>query len=200
MKNLGFTLIEIVVSILIFALLSMGSYQILHTAIETDEIVGKKIDRLAEIQKAFNIIDRDFCQIAHRYNRYPAQNIKKYIWGAKNIFDSEDWGIEFVRDSYLNPGAMLDRNSLRRVVYRLRDNNLQRGTYLRSDPIENVLPTWENILSNVDSFELKFFADYTSSTWAGYVRETDLPKGAEVSIKLNDYGKIRREYKLNSGK
>lgn len=63
MRNKGFTLIEVLVSIFIFAILASGSYQVLQSAVQTDEVSGRKIDRLAEIQKTFMIADRDFSYI-----------------------------------------------------------------------------------------------------------------------------------------
>ena len=86
MRNKGFTLIEVLVSIFIFAILASGSYQVLQSAVQTDEVSGRKIDRLAEIQKTFMIADRDFSYMANRSNRYPSQGARRYIWSGKKGF------------------------------------------------------------------------------------------------------------------
>lgn len=194
MKNNGFTLIEVLVSIFIFAILATGSYQVLQSAIQTDEVSGRKIERLAEIQKTFTISDRDFSQMAYRSNRYPAYSTRKYIWAAKNILDSDDWGIEFVRNSLLNPGAMLNRSELQRVAYRLKNGELQRGTYARTDPLENQPPRWETLITGVSKFELKFRNSHGTKEWSDFARDSTLPVGVLFSITLDDYGKIQRIY------
>lgn len=194
--NKGFTLIEVLVSILIFAFLASGAYQVLVSAVDTDAIAGKKISRLGEIQKAVTLIDMDFEHIAYRNNRYVATGSHRYIWAQKNIFNSDDWAVEFVRSSYMNPGGMLDRNELLRVVYRLKNNNLERGTYPRSDPAQNEDPQWKVILQDVSRFELRFNASQSALNWTGSTSPATLPYGIEVAVTLNDVGKIRRVYRV----
>jgi general secretion pathway protein J len=194
MRNSGFTLIEVMISILIFSILATGAYEILGAAVMTEEVSGKKMQRLGEIQRAVNLMDHDFEQMAYRRNRYPAYNATKYIWAGKNIFNSDDWGIEFVRTGFFNPGAMLDRNELQRVVYRLKENNLERGTYARSDPANTKEPNWEVVISHVTNFELRFRVSMNSLAWYQSINSNKLPFGVEVSLVLDDVGKIRREY------
>jgi general secretion pathway protein J len=194
MKNAGFTLIEVLVSICIFAMVATSAYQVLGSAVLTDEVSGNRIQRLGEIQRAVAMMDRDFEAMAYRRNRYTAYNSTKYIWAEKNIFNSDDWGIEFVRSGFLNPGATLDRNELQRVAYRLKDNNLERGTYTRADPGQNQQPTWEVLISHVTNFELRFRVSMNSLAWYQSINSNKLPFGVEVSLVLDDVGKIRREY------
>ncbi len=192
----GFTLIEVLISILIFAFLATGAYQVLGSAIDTDEIAGKKISRLGEIQKVISLMDMDFNHIAYRSNRYVTTSSHRYIWAQKNIYNSDDWAIEFVRASNMNPGAMLDRNELLRVAYRLKNNNLERGTYVRTDPAQNDEPNWEIVLKNVSRFEFRFNASSTSINWTGSTASTSLPHAIEVTMTLEDVGKIRRVYRV----
>ncbi|MBQ8708750.1 MAG: type II secretion system minor pseudopilin GspJ [Succinivibrionaceae bacterium] len=194
MRNRGFTLIEVMISIFIFSILATGAYEILGSAVMTDEISGKKMQRLGEIQRAVNLLDHDFEQMAYRRNRYPSYGSTRYIWAEKNIFNSDDWGVEFVRSGFFNPGAMLDRNELQRVVYRLKDNNLERGTYSRSDPVQNQQPKWEVVISHVTNFELRFRVALNSLAWYQSINSNRLPVGVEMNLTLDDVGKIRREY------
>ena len=194
MRNKGFTLIEVLVSIFIFAILASGSYQVLQSAVQTDEVSGRKIDRLAEIQKTFMIADRDFSYMANRSNRYPGQGARRYSWSGKNILGSDDWGIEFVRSSLINPGAMLNRSELQRVAYRLKDGELQRGVYDRHDPIEDQPPQWSTLITGVSRFELKFRNNKNGKDWSDFARDGSVPFGVMFSITLEDYGQIRRIY------
>lgn len=196
MNRKGFTMIEMLIAIFIFGVLASGAHQILGTAVTTDEISGDKTTRLAEIQKAVSLMDRDFNQMANRNSRNTSYMTKRFIWAAKNIYDSDDWGIEFVRSGNLNPGGELDRNELSRVAYRLKHNRLERGTYTRTDPIENVQPHWEPILDKVSNFELRFRVTSGSTTWYQSINTNTLPAAVELSVTLEDVGKIIRVYQV----
>ena len=76
MKNVnrspqGFTLIELIISVGIFALLATISYALLGTVIETKARTQARMERLAALQKTMQIMERDFSQAIARPAKGP---------------------------------------------------------------------------------------------------------------------------------
>ena len=62
----GFTLIELMVAMAIFGILSALAYGVLNQTILNSEILSSRMDRLKAIQKTVRIISDDFIQLAPR--------------------------------------------------------------------------------------------------------------------------------------
>ena len=65
-KNDGFTLLELLVAITIFAIMSVMAYGGLSNVIDNSESSKRSLLRLQEIQQAMINIERDFSQITDR--------------------------------------------------------------------------------------------------------------------------------------
>ena len=68
-RQSGFTLLEMLVAIAIFASLSMGAYQVLQGVLTSDEVAKRKEVRLSELQLAFSLLERDVTQMEPRSGR-----------------------------------------------------------------------------------------------------------------------------------
>ncbi|MBO0216695.1 type II secretion system minor pseudopilin GspJ, partial [Vibrio sp. Vb2880] len=65
----GFTLIEVLVSIAIFASLSVAAYQVVSQVQRRNALSQERTQRLNEIQRAMVMMDNDFRQMAMRQTR-----------------------------------------------------------------------------------------------------------------------------------
>ena len=65
-KTKGFTLLEVLIAIAIFSMISMSSFSIFNTVIKSDESSKIRTDRINELQRGFLLIERDLLQIAKR--------------------------------------------------------------------------------------------------------------------------------------
>lgn len=66
MKRLGFTLMEMLVAMAIFAMIAMMSTQFLTQTINTSELLLHRGDRVEEIHRTMSILSRDIQQIVMR--------------------------------------------------------------------------------------------------------------------------------------
>ena len=116
--NSGFTLLEVLLAIGITAMIGLGSWQILNSAIRASESTQVRLAELNALQKTMLIISRDLRQVLPRsirdgYGDYqPALTTK-----------TEFYALEFSRTGWRNP--MDDaRSNIQRVAYELSENIL----------------------------------------------------------------------------
>ncbi|CED58304.1 general secretion pathway protein J [Moritella viscosa] len=194
MKKSGFTLIEMMIAIAIFALLSLGAYQVLQGVLRSDEISKNHGNALKQLQRAMVIVERDFQQMNARNNRSDDELTAMPLQAGKFMFDSDDDGIAFVRSGWRNPLSQLPRSSLQRVMYRVKDAHLERLSYVYLDPTIGEEPKRQLILENVESLTFEFYHENKwSETWTN---KTALPEGVKMTLTLKGFGEIQRLFLL----
>ena len=105
-KNTGFTLLELLVSITIFAVMSVMAYGGLSSVISNSESSKIALTRLQEVQQTMVNIERDFSQIAKRDIRDEFGSVRAYLITD----DNSDLLIEFTRNGRRNPAGLLRSN------------------------------------------------------------------------------------------
>ncbi len=63
-QDAGFTLIEVVISLALFALISIGGLALIDAVIRVEERTSGRIERLGQLQRAMFMLTRDLEQIA----------------------------------------------------------------------------------------------------------------------------------------
>ena len=101
----AFTLLEVLLALVIFASLSLGAYQVLQGVITNDALTKVKGARLADLQRVFTLLERDFSQMVPRPMRLNGEASKVVIQAARFQMESDDWSIAFVRAGWFNPGG-----------------------------------------------------------------------------------------------
>ena len=182
----GFTLLEMLVAIAIFASLSMGAYQVLQGVLTSDEVSKKKEARLSELQLAFTLMERDITQMVPRSGRIDGENNKVLLAASRFGQQSDDWGMAFIRGGWLNPDGM-----------RLKDHTLERLSYLYPDPVIGTEPRIQPMLDRVTALRFYF---YDKGVWKEeWTQRNVLPYGLAVELDLEDYGTVRRQFLIGAG-
>lgn len=148
-KTLGFTLVEILVALLVFAVVGLLSTRLLSQSIDNQNNLQDRGQRLAEIHRAMRVLQRDIVQLSRRKIR-DAQGEE-----LPALIVSDQSAIEFSRVGWRNP-LRQPRSEVQRVGYRWQDEKIIRGYWLTLDRSYDAEPAYQTLLENVEAIE--FFA------------------------------------------
>lgn len=192
-RQRGFTLLEVLVAIAVFAMLSLSAYQVMNNVMRSDAQSKDHNQRLKEIQRATIMMDNDFRQIVARKSRLNGEEPNdKVLQAGEYLLDSSSDGIMFVRTGWQNPQAMFPRGDVTRVGYRVVDDQLERVWFRYPDNVIGEKPLVKVLLDGVTKLQFSFFAD---KKWQDKWDTADkLPEGIKVTMTLKDFGEIERIY------
>jgi len=190
-KNIGFTLLEVLIAIVIFALISLTSFSIFNTVIKSDESSQIRIERMNELQRAFLIIERDLLQISKRTIRLNGEEPLKGFLHTENSFSSNSQYLGFVRQGWTNPGLLLPRSDMQSVAYQLNDNSVERLHFNFVDAVQGEEPKVRQLISKVTTLKFEY---YDGKKWQKEHNNNQLPLAIAIEIETEDYGIIRRQF------
>ncbi len=202
MRDDGFTLLELLVALAVFAVMSVMAYEGLQAMLDSQGLVRQESERLAGLQKAFVMLGRDVVQAAPRSVRDEYEDpLPAMFW---QDLDPLEPGIEFTRNGWRNPGGMPGRSSLQRVAYHLVDGSLERWRWPVLDRAIDSVPIRQEVLSGVRGFSVAFLDDQGQwlDGWpAGDLDEnpallTLLPRAVRFVVDVEGWGVIERQYVL----
>lgn len=191
----GFTLLEVLVAIAIFAfvgVMALSGYTQLQKQTEYQE---QRLERVREVQRAVQTLALDFSQVEPRPIREPIgeQRIPALLAG-----DSVEYRVEFTRAGWSNT-AGLSRPTLQRVGYRVDQDGLWRDHWRVLDRTQATEPARVRLLTGVRAVTFRFLSP--SREWIErwpqqggnpLQQERLLPAAVEVTLELEDWGKIQR--------
>jgi general secretion pathway protein J len=148
-KILGFTLVEILVALLVFAVVGLLSARLLSQSVDNQNNLQDRGQRLAEIHRAMRVLQRDILQLSRRKIR-DAQGEE-----LPALIVSDQGAIEFSRVGWRNP-LRQPRSEVQRVGYRWQDEKIVRGYWLTLDRSYDAEPAFQTLLEDVETIE--FFA------------------------------------------
>ncbi|WP_051333309.1 type II secretion system minor pseudopilin GspJ [Aliagarivorans marinus] len=193
----GFTFLEMLMAIAIFAFLAIAAYQLLAGVQQSDELSERHGARLRQVQRAMTVMQRDFSQMAARPFRDESQEQRPLFKMEKFLHGSDAGAVEMVSLGWRNPQAMLPRSELQRSSYLLRDQQLIKAFYNYPDAVVGQEPREQVLLDQVEDLN---FRVYQNGSWRENFGETDaLPEGVEVTILTADYGELRRVFLVPQG-
>ena len=187
----GFTLLELLVALSIFSILSVIAYSGLQTVISTSQSSQQAADRIAEMQLVMMRISNDLRQAVSRKVRDENGGFLYAMQWNKNGDETIAW----TRSGYRNP-AHFKRSNIQRVAYKLKQQELIRLTWPVLDLAQDSKVIESKVLSNVEFIEWRFLNSQNEwvSAWPeeGKEEESSPPKAIELNLELKDWGKIQR--------
>jgi len=191
----GFTLLEVLVAIAIFAfvgVMALSGYTQLQKQTEYQQL---RLERIREIQRAVQILVQDFTQLEPRAIREPLgdQRLPALMAG-----EGIEYKVEFTRAGWSNT-AGLPRPTLQRVAYRLDQDGLWRDYWRVLDRTQASEPVRFKLLTGVRAVSFRFLSP--SQEWVDLwpqpggnplEQERLRPAAVEITLDLEDWGQIRR--------
>jgi len=197
-RTRGFTLIEVIIAMSIFAILAILSYSGLHSVIMSKTSTEASLERLQELQMTMLTLNSDLQQISNR-------DAHDALGGSlqKLSTQSSEYLIEFTRSGWRNP-ANLQRSSLQRVAYQIKDDALVRIYWPHVDRADDEQRVERTLIHNIESLEIRFLnadkewkEDWPSATALTSADPAALPAAIDVRLKMNDWGEIKRLIKVS---
>ena len=184
-KNQGFTLLELLVAMVIFSLMSVMAYGALSNVLTGSEVIAKQEKELKKLQRTMMFLERDIRQLVPRPRTTGfGETAQAFEYG----FDAEGL-MEFTRSGNSNPiGAV--RSSLQRIRYDLEEKVLIRKSWALVDHID-LQPSSMNLLNDIESFELRLL-DENNEWQPNWKKAKEIPKAIEITIEHERWGKIKR--------
>ncbi|TWX73054.1 type II secretion system protein GspJ [Colwellia sp. C1TZA3] len=191
-RSQGFTLLEVLIAIAIFSVISMASFSIFETVINSDTATKARTDRINELQRGFLIIERDMLQIARRSVRLNGEApLSGFLHTDNDSFTTSEQAIAFVRHGWTNPGLLLPRSDMQSVAYQLNESTVERVHFNFVDAVLGEEPKVRPLISQVEKLNFEF---YDGKKWQKTLQEQSLPMAIAIEIDTTDYGIIRRQF------
>ncbi len=197
----GFTLVELLAAIAIFAVMAVMAYGGLAAVLRARASVETALARTAEVQKAIYRLQSDFEQARARPIRN-AYGDEQPAFATREGFRDEAQ-IEFTRGGRSNPG-FLPRSAMERVAYGLEDGVLTRYSWNTLDRASEEGRHKLPLLTSVNSLSWRFLDLNRAwhenwpprNTPASPEHAQSLPLAVELLLDTKDWGEIRYLFRL----
>ena len=194
MRTNGFTLVELLVSLFIFGMLSAAGVALLSFSVKAQEAADARLGDLADFRRAGALLAGDLAQAAPRLARDGAGRAGPAFHGGSG--EQGGVALAFVRRGWEN----LDdtpRASLQRVEYSIADGRLERRVYPRLDGARPLPAT--TVVDGVRRVRLRYRD--REGAWRERwdpTKTTELPRAVELVMDSEGSGTTRQLFQTGT--
>lgn len=152
----GFTLLEIIVVVLVFSVMSVMAYGGLRSVLRTRTGIESSMERTAELQRAYMRLRGDFQNLRDR----PARD--EYGDAQAPLSIDREGHLRLIRGGQRNPLGT-SRSSIERIQYTVKDRALRRASWRAIDLPQKSEPVDLVLLANVEEVRWRFLD--TANEW-----------------------------------
>lgn len=178
MTRNGFTLVEVMVALFVFAILSAAGVMLLSGSVRAQGAVQGRLDGLAEVQRAASLMTADLAQAVPRISRTASGTLAPAFFAAGGT--QADPAVQFVRTGRDNPDAM-PRGAVQKLEYGVVAGQLVRRGYPQVDGAQPDAPSV--LIDGVAGAAFRFRGP--DGGWADSWRPADpraMPRAMELTL------------------
>ncbi|WP_404273551.1 type II secretion system minor pseudopilin GspJ [Yersinia similis] len=185
----GFTLLEMLLAVVIFSMVSFIIYSSLKITIKSNNVMGNKVQGLIRLHRVISLLERD---VSHSVMHTGSQNDyfsnEGRIIGV-GVLDSDSFGIYILRNNKINTEIFIHYQQ-ERLGYRLKANCLERLSYLTLKNTNKMKAQSYCIIEGINDFRVRVFHQ---GQWLNEWNRIDRsPQGIEITLDVKGVGVIRR--------
>ena len=194
-RERGFTLIEVMVALTIFALLSGVAYRGLEAVLNARQRVEQEARKWRELSFAFINIQQSLAAVVDRPIRDRAGLVAPAFLGAASVRNEEAL-LEFTRMGFPDHGGVLA--DLQRVGYRVRLGRLEQLVWPALDQAPNSEPQALELMADVADMTVRFLAPDGSwrASWPVAGESAPVPAAVELAVRLASGEQVTRLFAL----
>ena len=195
MNRSGFTLVEVLISLLIFALLAAAGAAVLGVTIDNRFAVKAQSDRVGDLQRMRSLLRADLGQATGRRARgATGRPAPQAMVGPMTPADPI---LSLTRAGWTNPGEQA-RPSLQRVEYRLVDDRLERRI---AGQLDGARPGPPQVLyRGVRDVTVAFIVDGQAAPAYTSTPDRPLPDAVRLTMTLDGYGPVEQLFLVGGGR
>ena len=194
--SLGFTLLELVVALAIFALISVFAYRALDLVLDTRAKVTAEGKKWRDITLLFTRLEQDLSRLANRPVRDSRDLVSPALLGEPVAVGEDDAQLAFTRMGLEGQSGVL--NDVQRLGYRLRNGKVEMLIWSVLDQAPRTRPEVESVLSGVKTMELRYLGADGAwwPLWPKPGAPGELPRALEVTLELMSGERMSRFFAL----
>jgi general secretion pathway protein J len=190
----GFTLIEVLVAMAVFAVLSALAYMTLGQTLSNSEMLTERMDRLQAVQRTMSLLSTELLQAAPRSIRGDLGDTQPALisdFGAA-------FALQLTHNGWPN-SAGVPRSTQQRTAYRIEDDELVRYHWNVLDRTASNIAVATVLLDNIESLTFRFLQQ--NGEWTEQWPPTSgqpssdtnlLPRAVTIVLVLPDEGELTR--------
>ena len=190
-RQRGYTLIEVVIALAVFAILATMSASVLIHAFDTRTHLAEDTSRLNTLQLAITLIRRDAAQMVNRSIRGTEMHLFPPFVGESQY-------VEFTRGGVVNPNAIGLSSTLKRVALLCSNKQLVRRTWISVDGPTHKDYQDKVLLKNLHACSFAYLSRLRERLpdWRPYAVQQNqnnesLPSALQLTLALDHLGRMR---------
>jgi general secretion pathway protein J len=184
-KQSGITLLELLVVVTVFSIMSAAAYSSLQSSLKAEENFGRAMQEVEAVQMSLALLQRDIMQLSPRTIRDAYGDDEAAIV----LFDGQQ--LSFTRGGNFS-SLRLDRAELIRVAWSLQDGQLIRSHWRRLDSTQGDRPLSASLLSNVTDLRIRVLDQDNIWRLDWPIAASGQVRALEITLELAEWGEIRR--------